>query len=233
MARRKEGLSDRHKKILEVLEHYHDNVGYPPSIREIGREANISSTSVVNYYLDQLEEMGYIERDRKISRGMRLIRTVSGQLKEAVQAVLDENLLIPRVGRIGAGIVIQPPESGFDIFAPEEGVEVARSMLPAREQEAELYALEVDGDSMIDAMVDDGDIVIMKHAQTANNGEMVAVRIPGIDATMLKYFYRENGAVRLQPANPLVEPIIINDPSTIEVQGKVVLVIRQVGASPI
>jgi repressor LexA len=233
MARRKEGLSDRHKKILEVLEHYQDNIGYPPSIREIGREANISSTSVVNYYLDQLEEMGYIERDRKVSRGMRLIRTVTGQLKEAVQAVLDENMLIPLAGRIGAGIVIQPPESGFDICAPEEGVEVARSMLPERDQEAELYALEVEGDSMIDAMVDDGDIVIMKHTQSANNGEMVAVRLSDDNETTLKYFYRENGRVRLQPANPLMEPIIIEDPSMIEVQGKVVLVIRQVGASPI
>jgi len=233
MARRKEGLSDRHKKILEVLEHYQDNVGYPPSIREIGREANISSTSVVNYYLDQLEDMGYIERDRKVSRGMRLLRTVTGQIKEAVQAVLEDNILIPLAGRIGAGIVIQPPESGFDVFAPEEGVEVARSMLPERDQEAELYALEVEGDSMIDAMVDDGDIVIMKHTQTANNGEMVAVRLSDDNETTLKYFYRENGRVRLQPANPLMEPIIIEDPSTIEVQGKVVLVIRQVGASPI
>ena len=80
MARRKEGLSERHKKILEVLQHYQDNVGYPPSIREIGREANISSTSVVNYYLDQLEEMGHIERDRKVSRGMRLIKTAAGKL---------------------------------------------------------------------------------------------------------------------------------------------------------
>jgi repressor LexA len=233
MARRKEGLSDRHKKILEVLEHYQNNVGYPPSIREIGREANISSTSVVNYYLDQLEDMGYIERDRKVSRGMRLLRTVTGHLKEAVQAVMEENILIPLAGRIGAGIVIQPPESGFDVFAPEEGVEVARSMLPERDQEAELYALEVEGDSMIDAMVDDGDIVIMKHTQTANNGEMVAVRLSDDNETTLKYFYRENGRVRLQPANPLMEPIIIEDPSTIEVQGKVVLVIRQIGASPI
>lgn len=233
MARRKEGLSDRHKKILEVLEHYQDNVGYPPSIREIGREADISSTSVVNYYLDQLEDMGYIERDRKVSRGMRLIRTVTGQLKEAVQAVMEDNMLIPLAGRIGAGIVIQPPESGFDVFAPEDGVEVARSMLPKREQGAQLYALEVEGNSMIDAMVDDGDIVIMKHTQDANNGEMVAVRLSHEDETTLKYFYRENGRVRLQPANPQMEPIFIEDPDTIEVQGKVVLVIRQVGASPI
>jgi len=233
MARRKEGLSDRHKKILEVLEHYQKNVGYPPSIREIGREADISSTSVVNYYLEQLEEMGYIERDRKVSRGMRLIKTASGKLKDAIHSTMEGILHIPLAGRIGAGIVIQPPESGFDVFAPEEGVEVARSMLPQREQGAQLYALEVEGDSMIDAMVDDGDIVIMKHTHIANNGEMVAVRLSDSDETTLKYFYRENGRVRLQPANPMMEPIIIDDPSTVEVQGKVVLVIRQVGATPI
>lgn len=233
MARRKEGLSERHKKILEVLEHYQDNVGYPPSIREIGREANISSTSVVNYYLDQLEEMGYIERDRKVSRGMRLIKNVAGQLVDEISEALEDIMRIPLAGRIGAGIVVQPPESGFATFSPDEGVEVARSMLPEREQNAQLYALEVQGDSMIDAMVDDGDIVIMKPAQDARNGEMVAIRLKDNEETTLKYFYRENGRVRLQPANPLMEPIIIEDPNSVEVQGKVVLVIRQIGASPI
>jgi repressor LexA len=233
MARRKEGLSERHKKILEVLEHYQDNVGYPPSIREIGREANISSTSVVNYYLDQLEEMGYIERDRKVSRGMRLIKNVAGQLIEEIGEALEDIMRIPLAGRIGAGIVVQPPDSGFSTFSPDEGVEVARSMLPERDQNAQLYALEVQGDSMIDAMVDDGDIVIMKPAQEARNGEMVAIRLKDEDETTLKYFYRENGSVRLQPANPTMEPIIIEDPSSVEVQGKVVLVIRQLGASPI
>ena len=188
---------------------------------------------MVNYYLDQLEEKGYIERDRKVSRGMRLIRTVSGQLREAVQRAADEIMLVPLAGRIGAGIVIQPPESGFAVFAPEEGVEVARSMLPERDQKAQLYALEVEGESMIDAMVDDGDIVIMKPAQEARNGEMVAIRLADSDETTLKYFYRENGGVRLQPANPTMDPIIIDDASSVEVQGKVVLVIRQVGATPI
>jgi repressor LexA len=86
---------------------------------------------------------------------------------------------------------------------------------------------------MIDAMVDDGDIVIMKHAQEAHNGEMVAVRLRGSDETTLKYFYRENGRIRLQPANPTMQPIIIDDPNSVEVQGKVVLVIRQMGAAPI
>jgi repressor LexA len=233
MARKKQGLSERHKKILEVLEDYQTNVGYPPSIREIGKEADISSTSVVNYYLDQLEEEGYIERDRKVSRGMRLIKDVTGKLIDSVEDAVDNMLMIPMAGRIGAGIVIQPPESDFDLFPPEEGVEVARSMLSDKDAGANLYALEVEGDSMIDAMVDDGDIVIMKHTQDASNGEMVAIRLAGSDETTLKYFYRENGRVRLQPANPTMEPIIIEDPTSVQVQGKVVMVIRQMDASPI
>ena len=233
MARKKQGLSERHKKILEVLEDYQVNVGYPPSIREIGKEAGISSTSVVNYYLDQLEDKGYIERDRKVSRGMRLIKDVTGQLIDAVEETMENMLRIPLAGRIGAGIVIQPPDSDFDIFPADEGIEVARSMLSDKDANANLYALEVEGTSMIDAMVDDGDIVIMKHTREARNGEMVAVRLSDSDETTLKYFYRENGRVRLQPANPTMQPIIIDDPSSVEVQGKVVMVIRQMDASPI
>ena len=235
MARKKQGLSDRHKKILEVLEDYQINVGYPPSIREIGKEADISSTSVVNYYLDQLEEEGYIERDRKVSRGMRLIKDVTGNLIETVEEAIDNMMRIPMAGRIGAGLVY-PVDSDFDPYDAEEGIEVARSMLSDKDSTADLYALEVQGDSMIDAMVDDGDIVIMKHTEEARNGEMVAIRIQDDKdgpVTTLKYFYRENGRVRLQPANPTMNPIIIDDPSTIQVQGKVVMVIRQMGASPI
>lgn len=233
MARRRKGLSDRHKKILDVLAYFQNSVGYPPTIREIGKEADISSTSVVNYYLDQLEEMGYIERDRKISRGMRLIKTAAGELLSNVRTVVDDVLRIPLAGRIGAGEVFQPPPSGFSVFDPDECVEVARSLLNIRDQNEPLFALEVEGNSMIDAMVNDGDIVVMKQAQEARNGEMVAVRLADDDMTTLKYFYKENGKVRLQPANPTIEPIIIDDPSQVEIQGKVVLVIRQLDAAPI
>lgn len=231
MAKRRKGLSDRHKKILEVLEDYQDNVGYPPSIREIGKQADISSTSVVNYYLNQLEEDGYIERDRKISRGVRLVKTVGGELKETlgkVSSVIDELLHIPVMGRIVAGEPVPVPASGFNYFDAETSVDVARSLLPAKEKVDELFALEVDGDSMIDAMVNDGDIVIMKKSNEASNGEMVAIFLTDKDETTLKYFYKENGHVRLQPANPTMKPIMIEDPSTLEIQGKVVMVIRQV-----
>src|SRR3990172_5670910 len=109
---------------------------------------------------------------------------------------------------------------------------VARSMLPAREKGAELFALEVQGDSMIDAMVNDGDIVIMKSSHEARNGELVAIWLRDRDETTLKYFYLENGRVRLQPANPTMDPIYIDDPSVVEIRGKVVMVIRQVEGLP-
>jgi len=101
--------------------------------------------------------------------------------------------------------------------------------LALSEADSFLFALQVQGDSMIDAMVNDGDIVIMKPAQVAENGEMVAVRLTDEDKTTLKFFYKENGHVRLQPANPDHQPQIISDPNSIIIQGKVVLVIRQIG----
>ena len=104
----------------------------------------------------------------------------------------------------------------------------ARSLIPKRDKSEELFALEVQGDSMIDAMVNDGDIVIMKQAREARNGEMVAIWLNDRDETTLKYFYNEHNRIRLQPANPTMEPIIVDDPSVVEIKGKVVMVIRQV-----
>jgi repressor LexA len=252
MARqRKKGLSERQKKILAILENFQENAGYPPSIREIGEQAGISSTSVVNYYLDQLQGMGYIERDSRVSRGIRLIKTLAdiyGQgavsasagavkaatasLKQGAQNVrqaVEDLLRIPVVGRIQAGLPMPVPPSDFSYYDADSMVDVAASLLPGRERGSnDLFALEVQGDSMIDAMINDGDIVIMKPANEARNGEMVAVWLNDRDETTLKYFYNENGRVRLQPANPTMKPIYIEDPSTVEIQGKVVMVIRQV-----
>jgi repressor LexA len=237
--KRSKGLSDRQKNILEVLERFQNQNGYPPSIREICEKTDISSTSVVNYYLEQLEEMGYIERDRRVSRGVRLIKPlskaasmVSAQIKRTTNTV-TEMLQIPVLGRIAAGELMPVPSSDFPYYDPESAVEITRSMLPAREKGDDLFALEVKGTSMIDAMVNDGDIVIMKPAHEARNGEMVAIWINDKDETTLKYFYRENGRVRLQPANPTMNPIYIDDPSTLEIKGKVVMVIRQVEGLPI
>jgi repressor LexA len=230
MAKRRKGLSERHKKILEVLKRYQDETGYPPSIREIGKQTGISSTSVVNYYLNQLEEEGYIERDRKISRGVRLVKNISGQLQGIaanVRNAVEDLIRVPVVGRIVAGLPMPVPGSDFAYYDQESSVEIARSLLKPGDKEEDLFALEVQGDSMVDAMVNDGDIVVMKRAQDAHNGEMVAVWLTDKDETTLKYFYKENGGVRLQPANPTMKPIFVENPRSVKVQGKVVMVIRQ------
>jgi repressor LexA len=244
MARKRaKGLSERQIKILEVLERFNNQNGYPPSIREICDKTNISSTSVVNYYLNQLEDSGYIERDGRVSRGIRLVKplselspsealnTMGAQLKRSAAAVrqaVEEVLQIPVLGRIVAGAPMPIPASDFSYYDAETMVDVARSLLPARERVTDLFALEVQGNSMIDAMVNDGDIVIMKAAKEAHNGDMVAVWLNDRDETTLKYFYLEDGRVRLQPANPTMGPIFVEDPATVEIQGKVVMVIRQV-----
>lgn len=239
--RRRKELSDRQIRILQVLESFQSKNGYPPSIREICEKASISSTSVVNYYLDQLKEMGYIERDEGVSRGIRLLKpagALAGQFEGAVRSAalaaqnvgraMGEMLQVPLMGRIVAGAPIPVPPSDFSYFDAESMVDVASSLLPSNEKGTGLFALEVQGDSMIDAMVHDGDIVIMKPAREAHNGEMVAVWLKDRDETTLKYFYNEQKRVRLQPANRTMQPIYIDDPSIVEIQGKVIMVIRQV-----
>ncbi len=230
MARKKAGLGQRHKCILAFLAQYQQENGFPPSIREIGENTQISSTSVVNYYLNQLEEMEYIERQENVSRGIRLVKDIAGEVIEKIKqtaGTISDLITIPLVGNIVAGEPMPVPPSDFNYYDPESGIDIARSLLPARERTDQLYALQVHGDSMIDAMVNDGDIVIMKKVDQARNGEMVAIWLRDRDETTLKYFYLENGHVRLQPANPSMKPIIIDDPNVVEVQGKVVLVIRK------
>ena len=234
MARKaKKGLSEKHRKVLDVLEHFNAEYGYPPSIREICTKANISSTSVANYYLDRLEKLGYIERDRRVSRGLRLVKSLAnigeaaGEVVQTVKETLEELLHIPIVGQIVASEPVPVPETSFSYIHPDSMIDVARNLLPSRNAE-QLFALEVSGDSMIDAMVNDGDIVIMQPPlDQVKNGDMVAVWLNDKDETTLKYFYHENGGVRLQPANPTMSPIYIEDPSTVEIQGKVVMVVRQ------
>ena len=179
---------------------------------------------------DRLEEQGYIERDRRISRGVRVIKSYSEpgvldkaeEMVETVGQALRDLIRVPLVGQIVAS---EPVTSFAD--QPTTMIDVARSLLPTQRDD-DLFALTVSGDSMIDAMVNDGDIVIMRPLQgTVKNGEMVAVWLNDKDETTLKYFYRENGHVRLQPANPTMDPIIIEDPSTVEIQGQVVMVVRQ------
>jgi repressor LexA len=147
---------------------------------------------------------------------------------QAVSAVVSDLIRIPLAGRIVASAPVPVPESDVAYFDPESSIEIARGMLPARENEKNLFALEVQGDSMVDAMVNDGDIVIMKTATEASNGDMVAVWLDDNNETTLKYYYKESGRVRLQPANPTMRPIYIDPTRHLRIMGKVVLVIRQV-----
>jgi repressor LexA len=219
MVRKSKGLGERHQKILDFLLDYQRANKYPPSIREIGEKTGISSTSVVNYYLDQLERKGLIERDRKISRGVRL----SGPNISA------DTFRVPMLGRIAAGLPLPELEAGVSFMTDNESnaVEIARSLLPAKEKGDNLFALEVKGDSMIDAMINDGDIVVLRPANDARNGEMVAVWLPRDNEATLKYFFREKDRYRLQPANPTMKPIFIKKSEPLEIKGKVVMVIRK------
>jgi repressor LexA len=223
MVRTSKGLTQRHQKILEYLGE-RENKGYPPSIREIGEATDISSTSVVTYYLKQLEEWGYIERDAKFSRALRL----SGSAHHSLF------FKIPILGPIAAGLPIQVPAPGETYIGDEiDGVDVARSLLPVGEKGTELFALKVQGNSMIDAMVNDGDIVIMKKTEQARNGEMVAIWLPAKDETTLKYFYKEKDGYRLQPANPTMSPIHFSKSEPLEIKGKVVMVIRSIATTAV
>jgi repressor LexA len=231
MVRRTQGLGPRHERILAYMETYQKQYGFPPAIREICEETKISSTSVVNYYLDQLEKWGYIKREKNISRGITILKNALGELLDGkvrpmINAV-EELFRIPVIGRIVAGLPVPVPASDLNYFDPESAISIARSLLPPREKLEDLFALEVQGDSMIDAMVNDGDLVIMKRAQEARNGEMVAVWLLDRDETTLKYFYREGTKVRLQPANKTMLPIIIDDPRVVQIQGKVLMVVRR------
>lgn len=222
--KRSEELSEKHIRILEFLAKYMEDNDRPPSIREICSEVGISSTSVVNYDLDQLEKRGYIIRDGRVSRGLRLTEKV----KEVLGAFGDL-FRIPILGPIAAGLPLPDLQPGTTFLTENEAnaVEIARSLLPAKEKGNDLYALEVKGDSMIDAMINDGDIVVMKPAVEARNGEMVAVWLPENNEATLKYFFKEKDRYRLQPANPTMDPIYINRNKPLEIKGKVVMVIRK------
>ena len=210
-------LSVRQQAILEFIQRFTRERHYPPTIREIGQEVGISSTSVVNYNLNILEREGLIERDKEVSRGIKLIGAVA-------QALDPRNLVsVPLLGRIAAGEPIPVPASDFATMG-DETIELTRGLLPA--DMTGIYALQVRGTSMVDAMIGDGDIVVMRHQNTARNGELVAVWLRDQGETTLKRFYLENGRVRLQPENPTMTPIY-QDPANVEIQGKVVLVVRR------
>ncbi len=222
--KRSEELSEKHIRILQFLADYQAKFNRPPSIREICSKAGISSTSVVNYDLDQLERRGFIIRDDHISRGLRL----TDKVKEVIQIVGDL-LRIPILGPIAAGLPLPDLQPGVTFLTENEAnaVDIARSLLPSKEKGNDLFALEVKGDSMIDAMINDGDIVVMKPAMEARNGEMVAIWLPENNEATLKYFFKEKDGYTLKPANPTMKSIHISKNRQLEIKGKVVMVIRK------
>ncbi len=217
-------LSNRQRAIIQFISDFIQKHSYPPSVREIVEGGKISSTSVVAYNLNVLERQGYISRDKEISRGIRLLKDIDGQRFMAPASDEHGIIRIPVLGRIAAGKPIPIPGSNFSPMG-DKAIELTRDIISEKEG---LYALEVRGNSMVDALVNDGDVVVMKHQREANNGEMVAVWLKDKEETTLKRFYYEKakGRVRLQPANPTMQPIYA-DPANVEIQGKVVLVLRQ------
>ncbi len=209
MTKRK-GLSARQQHILRYMDQYMGEHGYPPTIREIGAATHINSTSVVNYNLNKLVQAGYLERRDRVSRGMRLVKWGRAN---------DNLLRVPLAGRIVASAPVEAYADGSG-----DMLDVAPATL-GNTPPGEVFALTVQGDSMIDAMIADGDIVLLRRADTASNGDLVAVWLANEEATTLKRFYHEGERVRLQPENPTMDPIYV-DAAQCRVQGVVVAVIR-------
>ena len=205
-------LSERQTKIFDFIKSFTLESGYPPTIREIGEAVGISSTSVVNYNLNGLQREGLIYRDKTVSRGIKLADSSRNKVN------VSHLIAVPLLGHIAAGIPIDVPEGAY---TSDDMIEISPELVP----DENVFALKVKGTSMIDALINDGDIVIMKPTTEARNGEMVAVWLTDRDETTLKRFYHEGNKVRLQPENVTMKPIYVN-PNVVQVQGKVVAVVR-------
>ncbi|MBC7236552.1 MAG: transcriptional repressor LexA [Chloroflexi bacterium] len=216
-------LSERQRRMYHMIQEFIRENSYPPTVREIGEAVGISSTSVVMYNLKELERKGFITRERDVSRSIRLVEPEEERANREEQLVIN----IPFLGTIAAGEPIPVPDP--DLADAGDYVSVPVDLVPARSAAAgELYALRVKGDSMIDAYIDDGDIVIVRRQPTANNGDTVVAWLKEEKETTLKSFYLEpdRRRIRLQPRNPALAPIYC-DPANVEIQGKVVGVIRR------
>ena len=197
-------LTKRQREILDYLNEFIQQHGYAPSLEEIGRRFSLSSLATVHKHLTNLQEKGFIRRAWNRSRSVELIPThVGGRAIE-----------LPLLGFVAAGAPIEAVASNQTIAVPE-------SLVGKRDS----YVLRVKGDSMIDEQIRDGDFVIVENRKSVENGEMVIALVGGLDVT-LKKFYRENGKIRLQPANPAMQAITL-DADRVQVQGVVVGVMRK------
>jgi len=206
-------LSPKQERIINFVTEFLHDKGYPPTIRDIAAGCGISSTSVVAYNLNKLEQAGYIRRHSDISRGIKFLtpQEKGGKL-----------VYIPVVGVIAAGEPIPVPDTGNII--PNEGLEVSEELVRGKQ---DIYALRVRGDSMLDALIGDGDIVLMDYVGSAENGDMVAVWLKEEQEVTLKRFFAEPNRIRLEPANSQMKPIYTT-PNNVEIQGRVVAVIRRI-----
>jgi repressor LexA len=209
------GLSAKQRSILDFIRNFIRDKDYPPSIRDIQLGCDISSTSVVDYNLKALERMGHIRRDREVSRAIELL---DGRGRR------PQTIAVPIIGTIAAGQPIPVPAADtWSSIDYDNVVEVTEDMTRGKEH---VYALRVKGASMIDALVNDGDLVILESATSADNGDMVAAWLKNEQSATLKKIYVEDGRVRLQPANTTMKPIF-TEPENIEIQGKVLTTISQ------
>src|SRR5689334_16935387 len=197
-------LTKRQREILDYLNDFIQQHGYAPSLEEIGRRFGLSSLATVHKHLTNLQDKGFIKRAWNRSRSVEVVPTRAG----------GRALELPLLGFVAAGSPIEAVVSSETIAVPEDLVGKRDS-----------YVLRVKGDSMIDEQIKDGDFVIVEDRRTADDGEMVIALLAGSDVT-LKKLYRANGRIRLQPANPAMQPIMAM-PDQVQVQGVVVGVMRR------
>lgn len=211
-----DGLSTRQREILSYIEDFVQEHRYPPAIRQIQEKLDISSTSVVAYNLKALETKGLLKREGKVSRGITIPQAVPARVNRALGGQ------VPMLGTITAG---QPLPNPQDTTTSENEMVEVPADVASPERLKDVYALRVRGHSMIDALIDDGDLVLLRYQQTAENGQMVAVRLEDDNAVTLKRFYNEGDRVRLQPANVTMDPIYAS-PDNVRIEGRVVGVLR-------
>lgn len=215
--------SDKPQRILAWLQEWFGKHDYPPAIRDVVAGVNLSSTSVADYNLRILERDGKIKRDRERARTITLVQPEPRRPRAAEPAGPG----IPLMGAIAAGTASLVPDAAAAESA--ERLPVTAEMLGGRDPEQRgIFAVTVRGDSMIDALIADGDTVILEQRRDVSNRDLAAVYMRDEEVLTLKRFFREDGRIRLQPENPAMDPIYTTE-DNIEVQGRVVSVLRSVG----
>lgn len=206
---RRPGLSKTRERILGYIRVFFDERGYAPTVRDILKGCNLSSTAVVQHHLNVLEREGRIHRDPEVFRSIQL-------------ADRKNTVSVPLLGTIAAGEPIPVPTAETWRSEALETIELTDEMTQGKE----VYALKVKGLSMIDALIDDGDVVLMEPVSTAENDDMVAVWLKEQQEVTLKRIFLEPGRICLRPANKLMEPVY-HSPENVEIQGRVVGVVRK------